>query len=229
VAEAGSGQEALRFLGKVACDVAFLDVRMPGCDGFQVVETTPSIPMPLIVLVTAHSQFALRAFDAQVLDYLLKPVGQERFDVAMDRIREALRHRRALAGNEQLTRMSGVDVNVAATAAPASTLVVPTDTGDLVLDVRDVDWIEAQDYYAAIHALGRRYLVRESLNDLEIRLDPAQFIRVHRSAIVRVDRIRELTTTEGVMQAVLRDGSRVSVSRRRRHPTVTQIRRKPWH
>jgi len=225
VAEAGSGQDALRLMGKVACDVAFLDVRMPGLDGFQVVATTPAKPMPVIVLVTAHSQFALRAFDAQVFDYLLKPVGQERFDLAMDRIREALRNRRALAVNEQLARMFGVDVTVAASAAPTSKLVVPTDAGDLVLDVSDVDWIEAQDYYAAIHALGLRHLVRESLNDLENRLDPAQFIRVHRSAIVRVDRIRELKQTDRVMHAVLRDGTNVKVSRRRRNPTAIHIRK----
>ena len=87
--------------------------------------------------------------------HLLKPVAQERFDVAMDRIREALRNRRAVAVSEQLARMFGVEVNVAASAAPASKLIVPTDTGDLVLDVTDVDWIEAQDYYAAIHALGQ--------------------------------------------------------------------------
>jgi two-component system LytT family response regulator len=157
----------------------------------------------------------------------LKPVGQERFDVAMDRIRQALRNRRALAVNEQLARMFGVDVNVAASASPASKLIVPTDTGDLVLDVTDVDWIEAQDYYAAIHVLGHRHLVRESLNTLESRLNPAEFIRVHRSAIVRVDRIRELKRTDGVMHAVLRDGTNVKVSRRRRHPTAIHVRRKP--
>jgi two-component system LytT family response regulator len=122
--------------------------------------------------------------------------------------------------------MFGIDVNVSPQAAPATKFVVPTDAGDLVLDASEVDWIEAQDYYAAIHALGRRHLVRESLNSLGERLDPAQFIRVHRSAIVRVDRIRELARTGGATRVVLRDGTEVKVSRRRREPTTSQLRRK---
>src|SRR5512144_433477 len=124
-------------------------------------------------------------------------------------------------------RVEGADTSVrSAPLVPARRLVVPTAAGDLVLDVDEIDWIQAEDYYAAVHARGRRHLIRESLASLGERLDPDQFVRVHRSAIVRLDRVREMRAgTTGESTLVLRDGTRVPVSRRRREQVAELIRR----
>jgi two-component system LytT family response regulator len=121
---------------------------------------------------------------------------------------------------------TGGEGSLPGAAAPARRLIVPTATGDLVLDVDEIDWIQAEDYYAAVHARGRRHLIRESLASLEQRLDPHQFARVHRSAIVPLDRVREMRTIGGGESVlVLRDGTRVPVSRRRREQVSSLIRR----
>ncbi|MGH7466620.1 MAG: LytR/AlgR family response regulator transcription factor [Longimicrobiales bacterium] len=229
VAEARNGREALRALRALQPDVVFLDIQMPGLDGFQVLQLMTGERMPIIVFVTAFDEFAVRAFEAHALDYLLKPVTQERFDQAMQRVRERLRADQAVELSRRfLAFLSGEEPAPRAQAQVASAhIVVPTATGDLVLNPEELDWIEADDYYAVIHALGQRHLIRESLTSLEQRLDPAQFVRVHRSAIVRLDRVRELRSAEpGPTRVILRDGTQVPVSRRRREQVGARIRRK---
>jgi two-component system LytT family response regulator len=208
---------------------------MPELDGFAVVRARGAARMPYVIFVTAYDEFAVRAFETHALDYLVKPVNEARFATALQRVRERMRFAEAL----ELTRRIGElldshdrrgDVTAAAARAlaivPARRLVVPTSTGDLVLDVDEVDWIQAEDYYAAVHARGRRHLIRESLASLEQRLDPSRFIRVHRSAIVPLDRVREMrSTSTGEWVLVLRDGTRVPVSRRRREQVAELIRR----
>jgi len=206
VASCRNGREALRALREARPDVAFLDIQMPGLGGFDVLREARGGSVPSIVFVTAHDEFAVRAFEERALDYLLKPVAQSRFDEAIARVRERRRS----------------DAAAHPSAAP---LVVPHADGELVLRPEEIDWIEAVDYCAAIHAGGRRYVVRESLASLEARLGPAGFIRVHRSAIVRVDRIRELRTGDaGPAALVLRDGTRIPVSRRRRERVAVAMR-----
>jgi two-component system LytT family response regulator len=235
IGEARNGREALAALDALAPDLVFLDVQMPELDGFEVVRARGAARMPYVIFVTAYDEFAVRAFETHALDYLVKPVNEARFASAMQRVRERMRYAEAL----ELTRRIGellashdrrgetADA-VPRTAAilPARRLVVPTSTGDLVLDVDEIDWIQAEDYYAAIHARGRRHLIRESLSSLEQRLDPERFVRVHRSAIVPLERVREMrTVSPGESVIVLRDGTRVPVSRRRREQVSELIRR----
>ena len=238
VGECRNGRDALTALDVTAPDLVFLDVQMPELDGFDVVRSRGPARMPHVIFVTAYDEFAVRAFETHALDYLVKPVNQARFAAALDRVRERMRFSEAL----ELTRRIGDllaahdrrgDRRPAADAsslgpmlAPARRLVVPTASGDLVLDVEEIDWIQAEDYYAAVHARGRRHLIRESLASLEQRLDPTRFIRVHRSAIVRLDRVREMrTAAAGESILVLRDGTRVPVSRRRKEQVAELIRR----
>jgi two-component system LytT family response regulator len=229
VGESRNGRDTVRALRTLQPDVVLLDIQMPGLDGFQVLQSMAGPPLPIIVLVTAFDEFAVRAFDAHALDYLLKPVSQERFDLAMARVRERLRADHAVELSARLLAFFNGSEPAQRTQPPvgSASIVVPTASGELVLNPDELDWIEAEDYYAVIHALGQRHLIRESLASLERRLDPVQFVRVHRSAIVRLDRVRELRTPEhGPMLVVLRDGTEVPVSRRRREQVGTRIRRK---
>ena len=225
VAECRNGKEAVRALRSLRPDVAFLDIQMPGLDGFEVMEAVAGESPPSVVLVTAYDEFAVRAFEAHALDYLLKPVSQERFDLAMSRVRDQLASRGAVDLNRQLLAyFQGVQPAVNGKPA-ARRIVVPTATGELMLDPAEIDWIAADDYYAVIHALGQRHFIRESLASLEQRLAAEQFVRAHRSAIVRLDRVRELRSTEnGQVVLILRDGTEIPVSRRRREQVATRLR-----
>jgi two-component system LytT family response regulator len=193
VGECRDGKAALDALETLAPDLVFLDVQMPELDAFGVIRARGVDRMPIVVFVTAYDAFAVKAFEAQALDYLVKPLVAARFAATMARVRERIRVRRH------------------------AVLVVGTSTGSLVVDAQDIDWVEADDYYSRIHTGGARHLIRESLASLWRRLDASQFVRVHRGALVRLDRIREiLVTPSGRTLAVLRDGTRIPVSRRRR-------------
>jgi two-component system LytT family response regulator len=238
VGECRNGRETLAALDTLAPDLVFLDVQMPELDGFEVVRARGPSRMPYVIFVTAYDEFAVRAFETHALDYLVKPVNAVRFAAALDRARERMRFAEALELTRRIgdllaahdrrgdARTEGPETGRAPALVPARRLVVPTAAGDLVLDVDEIDWIQAEDYYAAVHAHGRRHLIRESLASLEQRLDPARFIRVHRSAIVRLERVRELrSSAAGESVLVLRDGTRVPVSRRRREQVTELIRR----
>jgi two-component system LytT family response regulator len=229
VAESRNGREALRAVRALRPDLVFLDIQMPGLDGFQVMQAVATEKPPIIVLVTAYDEFAVRAFEAHALDYLLKPVTQERFDLTMNRVRERLHANQAVELSERMLDFFGKN-EYSTQAIPTvkqRNIVVPTSNGDLVLDPEELDWIKAEDYYAVVHALGQRHFIRESLASLEQRLDPGQFIRVHRSAIVRLDRVRELRSAEnGPSLIVLRDGTQIPVSRRRREYVASRIKRR---
>jgi len=193
VGECRDGREALRALASAQPDLLFLDVQMPGLDGFGLIRVQGVERMPLTVFVTAHDDFAVQAFEAQALDYLVKPMSEARFRAMMKRVLERLRARHG------------------------ERVAVPTDAGDLLLDAGEIDWIEARDDYADIHAGPERYRVRMSLRTLAGRLDPVRFARIHRSAIVRLDHVRELRTSgpNGTTVVRLRDGTELPVSRRR--------------
>ncbi len=193
VAECRDGREALHALTLEQPDLVFLDVQMPGLDGFGLIRVQGVERMPLTVFVTAHDDFAVQAFETQALDYLVKPLSEGRFKTTMKRVLERLRARHG------------------------DRVAVPTDTGELLLDANEIDWIEARDDWADIHAGAERYRVRASLLALERRLDPVRFARIHRSAIVRLDHVRELVTAgpDGTTVVRLRDGTELAVSRRR--------------
>jgi two-component system LytT family response regulator len=188
VGECRDGKEAARALATSAPDLVFLDVQMPGLDGLDLVSLHGAHRMPLIVFVTAHQEYAVQAFEAQALDYLVKPLSEARFGATMARLYQRLRER-----------------------PPESRIPVPTADGVVLLDAAEIDWIEAADDQAVIHAGQGSHRVRQPLAALEVRLDPERFVRVHRSAIVRLDRVREVRETT----LVLRDGTELPLSRRR--------------
>ena len=228
VGECRDGREALRALATLTPDLVFLDIQMPGLDGLGVIRLHGVERMPAVVFVTAHDEFAVRAFEAQALDYLVKPLVETRFRATIARVRERLRIADAVALAARLSALLADSGGASPSPARLPTapggpreggrIAVPTERGELLIDSAEVVWVAAQDDQSVVHAGGKRYPVRESLATLEARLDPAQFARVHRSAIVRLDQVRELRLggSPGVeASVVLRDGTRVPVSRRR--------------
>jgi two-component system, LytTR family, response regulator len=225
IGECRDGLEALEALVALSPDLIFLDIQMPGVDGLTVIRRHGVERMPAVILVTAHDEFAIQAFEAEALDYLVKPVSSARFDRALARVRERLRVRDLAASAARLQALlarsgGGPAVGAAPAEPPRSRPRIPVTTvsGRLLLDPEDIEWIEAEDYYVGVHAGGTRYRIRESLATLESHLDPAGFVRVHRSAIVRLAEIRELRLAGppiGELAVVLRDGTTLPVSRRR--------------
>jgi len=206
-----SGVAAAAAIVQHAPDIVFLDVQMPEVDGFEVVEQVGAERAPVIVFVTAYGEHALRAFDVHAIDYVLKPIDDARFARALAHAKaQALARRRGEGDGrlEQLMRDPARMPNGFLVRARDRTLVVRAD---------EIDWIEASDYYATLHTRGQSHLLRETLSSLERRLDPARFFRVHRSAIVNLDRVREIQPLfhgDGIV--VLEDGAQVRLSRARR-------------
>ncbi|HEY0195354.1 MAG TPA: LytTR family DNA-binding domain-containing protein [Kofleriaceae bacterium] len=215
--EACDGPEAIALVDRLAPDVLLLDVQMPELDGFDVIAGLRA-PPPTI-FVTAHDSFAVRAFEAHALDYLLKPVGPARFDAALARLRQRIADREAgELGRRMLAMVAGPAVGPAVGSAsrPRERLVARLGDRSSVIAVADIDWIEAQDYCAALHVGDAVHVVRQSLATLEAELDPARFVRIHRNAMVNVARIRELHHGGSELDVVLATGTRLPVSRRRR-------------
>ena len=221
VAETRNGQETVRALRQLAPDLLFLDVQMPELDGFGVLQAIGAKAMPAVIFVTAYDEFAVRAFEAHALDYLVKPLEIARFAEALDHMRERLRSAKAFDLSRKLAALLATREKERA----RQRIVVPTRTGDLVIADDEIDWIEADDYYAAIHARTGRHLIRESLASLEQRLDGVRFVRAHRSAIVNIHCVREVREEKGETILLLHNGVRVPVSRRRRAQVAKLIRK----
>ena len=224
IGESRNGPETVFALGALKPDLLFLDVQMPEMDGFAVLRARGADRMPPVVFVTAHDQFAIRAFEAQALDYLMKPLNVERFEAALEKVRERLHLMQAADLAGKLAALLAAERGERDKRS-IERLVVSTAVSDLVIPVAEVDWISAEDYYARLHVGMKTYLVRESLSSLETRLDPLHFARVHRAAMLQLDRVRELRTAPGGDEAILLDGSRVPVSRRRRAVLDELLRR----
>ncbi len=226
VGECRDGREAVRALATLRPNLVFLDIQMPGLDGLGVIRVHGAERMPVTVFVTAHDEFAVHAFEAQALDYLVKPLSEARFRATIARVRDRIRLNDAVALARRLTALlegTAAPLPGASVAAPGGagragvTIPVPTPSGERLIDAAEIDWIEARDYHTALHVRGACHLVRQSLAALEARLDPGRFVRIHRSAIVRLDHVREWKAGESERDAVvvLRDGTELRVSRRR--------------
>jgi len=194
--ECRNGAEVLAALHVSAPDVVFLDIQMPGIDGFEVIKQRTVERMPAVVFLTAFDQFAIKAFETEALDYLVKPVSEARFATTMKRLLKRLRSTSSSTREE--------------------TIVVTTSRGATVLHVSEIDWIEAAGNYSQLWVGTRSYFIRESLQLLEERVQKHGFVRAHRRALVRLDGVRELTRTRaGAPVAILDSGVRVPISRRR--------------
>lgn len=221
VGEATSGRMGARIILERRPDLVFLDVQMPETDGFQVLELVlrglpPGVAPPEVIFVTAHDQFALRAFEVRALDYLLKPVDDRRFREALGRARERLLTRRSDTEG-LIRRLRELLDEHAGQRDGGDRLVVTVGTRSIPVPVATIDWVGARDYCAEVHAGGRSYIVRESLAALAERLGPERFLRVHRAAIVNLARATEIRRgVGGRITLILADGTRVPVSRSRR-------------
>lgn len=212
VAECGDGQSALDGILAAHPNLVLLDVQMPELDGFEVVQRLPDEVRPAIIFVTAFDRYAIRAFDVHAIDYLLKPFSGERFRTALDRARDRLRRK------EQDQGLAGFVMALRRRPAYASRLAVRGRGRVVPLPVSDIDWLQAADNYVIIHAGSRQHLIRETLSSLERRLDPTRFARIHRSLVVNLDRVTEITpATHGDASIRLRDGTSLTLSRTWRH------------
>ena len=202
IGECGSGTEAVRNICALRPDLLFLDIQMPGCDGFDVLEQLGTAVPKAVIFVTAHDRYAMKAFDAEALGYLLKPFDDSRFAKTLERGKAVVRD-----GRKQSSR-----------------LVLKSNGKFTVIRTEDIDWIEAADYYACLHVKGRSHLIRRSLADLESELDAGLFSRIHRSTIVNLARVSELTSdANGDYEVVLLDGIRARLSRSYREQFQTKL------
>lgn len=211
ILEAENGVAAVEMIQEQKPDLVFLDVQMPELDGLGVVEAVGAEEMPLTIFVTAYDQHAIRAFESNALDYLLKPFSDERLEAALARVKSRL--------DERTLRDLGRRMLQMVSKAPPQVrrwdrLVVKSAGTTRFLRIAEIDWIEAAGVYVNLHAAGKEFLYRASLTDIAERLDPQRFIRIHRSAIVNIESIVQLEpASHGEFEVVLKNGSRARVSR----------------
>ena len=218
IGEASSGAGAIEQIESLAPDLVFLDIQMPGMNGLEVVAAVGPRAMPAVIFVTAFDKYAIEAFDLSAADYVLKPVDPERFQRALARARQRL------AGGDALEdRLRAILAKVQ--PAKAERLVVRSTSRIQFVNVEDIDHVHAEDNYVRIFAAGQTYLMRETVTNLEQRLDAEQFIRIRRSTIVRIERIREIRPLlNGTFELLLSDGTRI-VSSRRFREKIEQLTR----
>lgn len=193
VAECKNGKETITCLKSMPADLLFLDIQMPGVNGFDVIDTIGFRHMPPTVFVTAHHEFAVKAFAVQAIDYLTKPIEHLRLQETLVRVKERIAGTAALLTQEQLS-----ETLAALRSLPRNgklyqeRFIVRDGTRDVLINACDIDWVEAADYYSCLHVAGRKYMLRESIKLLSDKLDPVKFVRIHRSVIVRIEQVREI-------------------------------------
>ena len=205
------GASAIETIDRERPDLVFLDVQMPGMDGFDVVENIEPEHVPAIVFVTAHDGHALRAFEINALDFLLKPFDQARFEKALERARAQVnRDRSSLFDARLVSLLEGLHDE----RKYPERLIVKSGGRVFFVRTEDIDWVEASGNYVKVHAKGEAHLIRESMKNMETKLDAKTFVRIHRSAIVNIDRIKELEPWfHGEYVVIMRDGTRLTASR----------------
>lgn len=211
IAECRNGREAVAVIEEQAPDLVFLDVQMPELNGFDVVEAIGAERMPAVIFVTAYDKYALRAFDVHALDYLLKPLDGDRFTRALQRARMQIEGKSIRDLSRTLQNLLD---DLKKNQKYTERLVIKSAGRIFFLGVAEIDWIEAADNYVRLHAGPDAHLLRETMNGLEKRLDPVQFLRIHRSRIVNIKRIKELQPLfRGEYDIMLRDGTRLESGR----------------
>jgi two-component system LytT family response regulator len=210
VGSCADGRSAVETIDSTAPDLLFLDVQMPGMDGFEVVQNIDASHIPAVVFVTAHDGHALRAFEVHALDFLLKPFDQPRFEKALERARGQIAQR-----NGQVdSRLVSLLEELRGERKYPERLIVKSGGRVYFLRADEIDWVEASGNYVKIHTKNEAHLLRESMKNMEQKLDPKTFVRIHRSAIVNIDRIKELEPWfHGEYIVIMRDGTRLTASR----------------
>jgi two-component system, LytTR family, response regulator len=215
VEECRNGREVVAALKSSTVDLVFLDIQMPGNSGFEVIERVGPAHMPMTVFVTAYTAYAVRAFEVHALDYLTKPVEPERLQTALAHVKERIAGKAALSTQTQLAGLlEGLRRTGTECASYPQRLLIPDGAKDSFVNVSDIEWIEAADYYARLHVGAKTFMLRETIKQLSSSLDPKRFVRIHRSAIVNVDHVREILRegrTEGWI--VLSSGQRIKMSK----------------
>jgi two-component system, LytTR family, response regulator len=213
--ECRNGREVVAALKESRFDVLFLDIQMPGINGFEVIEKVGSANMPVTVFVTAHNQYAVQAFEVHALDYLTKPVEADRLHATLSRVRERIASQAALVTQEQLKSvLTSLEHGGVARQEFPRRLLIHNGAKDSFVNVQDIEWIEAADYYACLHVGSKSFMLREPIKQLSKTLDPQQFVRIHRSIIVNVDQVTEIFR-EGQSEGsvVLKSGQRLRMSK----------------
>ncbi len=211
IGECHDGEDAVAVIRREKPALMFLDVQIPELDGFGVVKKLGEAEMPVTVFVTAYDQYALQAFEVHAVDYLLKPFDEERFKKALDRARRAIG---AENGNGFNARLMAMLEDLKPAPSHADRIVVKNAGRLFFLRADEIDWVESSGNYVNLHVGHEAHLLRETMAGIEERLDPTRFIRIHRTAIVKIDQIRELHPLfHGEYEVVLRDGTRLTLSR----------------
>lgn len=209
--ECSSGPEAIEFIDREHPQLVFLDVQMPECTGFEVIQNIDTVERPAVIFVTAFDSYAVKAFEVHAIDYILKPIDRERFEDALDRARRTFERNEIDEVNRKLSSL--ID-NVRREKRFLNRVVIKTSGKVLFLRVQDIDWIEAAGNYVRIHFGEQSHLLRETMSALESRLDPEQFLRIHRSVIVNIDRIREMQPAfHGDYYVILKNNRQLPLSR----------------
>ena len=210
IGECGNGREAVAAINEQQPALVFLDVQMPEVDGFAALGALDPNEMPLVIFVTAYDQYALRAFEVHALDYLLKPFDRRRFDMAMQRARERLANERSDVSRRTIALLE----ELRAQQSHVERMVIKAGGRAFFLKTDEIDWIEAEGKYVRLHVGRESYLVREAISQIETQLDPKRFLRIHRSTIVNLDRVRELQPWfHNDYRVILRDGTELMLSR----------------
>ncbi len=222
IGECRSGREAVSFIKKQIPDLLFLDIQMPGMNGFEALSQVAVEEIPAIVFVTAYDEYALKAFEVHAIDYLLKPFTDERFEAALGRAKTQIQMKEV---NRLSRRLVAAMLGQQSESQPVAVrrkgfltrFMIRSGGRAAFIKTTDVDWIAADDYYIKLNVSGRSYLLRMSMSELEEKLDPERFLRIHRSTIVNFDRVKELQQNpNGEWVVVLKDGTELKLSRSRR-------------
>lgn len=211
VGEAADGKQAVEGIKQRRPDLLFLDVQIPGMDGFRVLESLKTERLPMVIFVTAYDQYALRAFEFYALDYLLKPFDRQRLSKALDRAKSQVRKDRGVHMNDGILELLR---ELKEKPKHLSRIAIRTDGRVFFVKAEEVDWIGAEGNYVSLHMGKESYLLRETISNMESQMDPARFLRIHRSTIVNIDRVKELQPWfHGEYRVLLRDGTQLVLSR----------------